>query len=91
MSIHIYNPFVNLFKNFKCCLYILENSLSSDVSFINVFSQSVTSRSIDNVFQRVEILHFSKVCYAKPLQLCPTLCDTIDGSPPGSPVPGPLL
>ena len=23
-----------------------------------------------------------------PLQLCPTLCDPIDGSPPGSPVPG---
>ena len=25
---------------------------------------------------------------AKSLQSCPTLCDTIDGSPPGSPVPG---
>ena len=25
---------------------------------------------------------------AKSLQLCPTLCDPIDGSPPGSPVPG---
>ena len=25
---------------------------------------------------------------AKPLQSCPTLCDPIDGSPPGSPVPG---
>ena len=25
---------------------------------------------------------------AKSLQLCPTLCDTTDGSPPGSPVPG---
>ena len=24
----------------------------------------------------------------KSLQLCPTLCDPIDGSPPGSPVPG---
>ena len=28
------------------------------------------------------------ICYAKSLQLCPTLCDPIDGSPPGSPVPG---
>ena len=27
-------------------------------------------------------------CYAKSLQLCPTLCDPIDSSPPGSPVPG---
>ena len=25
---------------------------------------------------------------AESLQLCPTLCDPIDGSPPGSPVPG---
>ena len=25
---------------------------------------------------------------AESLQLCPTLCNPIDGSPPGSPVPG---
>ena len=25
---------------------------------------------------------------AKSLQSCPTLCDPIDGGPPGSPVPG---
>ena len=24
---------------------------------------------------------------AKPLQSCPTLCDPIDSSPPGSPIP----
>ena len=32
-----------------------------------------------------------KVCAAaaaKSLQSCPTLCDPIDGSPPGSPIPG---
>ena len=28
------------------------------------------------------------LCYAKSLQSCPTLCDPIDSSPPGSPVPG---
>ena len=27
---------------------------------------------------------------AKSLQSCPTLCDPIDSSPPGSPVPGSL-
>ena len=32
----------------------------------------------------------SMQCYAKSLQLCPTLCDPIDGSPPGSSVPGSL-
>ena len=30
----------------------------------------------------------SMLCYAKSLQSCPTLCDPIDGSPPGSPIPG---
>ena len=27
-------------------------------------------------------------CTAKSLQSCPTLCNPIDGSPPGSPIPG---
>ena len=31
---------------------------------------------------------FCMLCYAKSLQPCLTLCDPIDGSPPGSPVPG---
>ena len=30
----------------------------------------------------------STTAAAKSLQSCPTLCDPIDGSPPGSPVPG---
>ena len=32
----------------------------------------------------------SPAAAAKLLQLCPTLCDPIDGNPPGSPVPGVL-
>ena len=31
---------------------------------------------------------FYPAAAAKSLQSCPTLCDPIDGSPPGSPVPG---
>jgi len=34
----------------------------------------------------LQILHAAAA--AKSLQSCPTLCDPIDGSPPGSPVPG---
>ena len=30
----------------------------------------------------------SAAAAAKSLQLCPNLCDPIDGSPPGSPIPG---
>ena len=33
-------------------------------------------------------VELSGAAAAKLLQSCPTLCDPIDGSPPGSPVPG---
>ena len=36
-----------------------------------------------------ELTHlFAAAAAAKSLQSCPTLCDPIDGSPPGSPIPG---
>ena len=31
---------------------------------------------------------FTTAAAAKSLQLCPTLCDPMDSSPPGSPIPG---
>ena len=34
------------------------------------------------------IYKYAAAAAAKSLQSCPTLCDPIDGSPPGSPVPG---
>ena len=43
--------------------------------------------------EREEGLRWSGYMYtaaavAKSLQSCPTLCDPINGSPPGSPIPG---
>ena len=50
--------------------------------------------------QRVEVakpsrkeevdLHSAAAAAAKSIQSCPTLCDPIDGSPPGSTLPGTL-
>ena len=37
------------------------------------------------------VLKYTAAATAKSLQSCPTLCDHIDGSPPGSSVPGILL
>ena len=34
------------------------------------------------------IIYAAVAAAAKSLQSCPTLCDPIDGNPPGSPVPG---
>ena len=35
-----------------------------------------------------EVVAAAAAAAVKSLQLCPTLCDSIDSSPPGSPVPG---
>ena len=34
------------------------------------------------------VVHYIPAAAAKSLQLCLTLCDPIDGSPQGSPIPG---
>ena len=36
----------------------------------------------------VNVIPFIGLAAAKSVQACPTLCNPIDGSPPGSPVPG---
>ena len=46
----------------------------------------VTSTAAMNIFVQVLVA----AAAAKSLQSCLTLCDPIDGSPPGSPVPGTL-
>ena len=56
-----------------------------NASYDGVVFYSLDSGSL---FQTLILLHFAAA--AKSLQLCPTLCDPIDCSPPGSPVPGVL-
>ena len=41
-----------------------------------------------HVLCSIRIVWMSHAAAAKSLQSCPTLCDPIDGSPPGSPIPG---
>ena len=42
----------------------------------------------DSFYYSIGIVVLSAAAAAKSLQSSPTLCDPIDGSPPGSPVPG---
>ena len=43
--------------------------------------------SLDSIISRVPT-NSAAAAAAKSLQSCPTLCDPIDGSPPGSTAPG---
>ena len=50
----------------------------------------ISSFNISFIKLRVvkEFVHDHMAAAAKSLQSCPTLWDPIDGSPPGSPIPG---
>ena len=51
------------------------------------YSASLVTREIN--IKTTMRYHFAPTAAAaKSLQSCPTLCNPIDGSPPGSPVPG---
>ena len=63
-------------------LRVLAVHSSSVVVFLFTYSCPFYS---NNVCPSIHTLHAAA---AKSLQLCLTLCDPIDGSPPGSPVPG---
>ena len=49
------------------------------VGRINIVKMTILSNTI---------YRFKAAAAAKSLQSCPTLCDPIDSSPPGSPIPG---
>ena len=61
-------------------------------SILAVFSNNVikmVSFHIQTPFTDETALNLkAAAATATLLQLCPTLCDPIDGSPPGSPIPG---
>ena len=59
----------------------------------NIPALIIFRHRLDKVFSNSEInnnlLFISETAAAaKSLKSCPTLCDRIEGSPPGSPVPG---
>ena len=61
---------------------ILCNKWLNSSLYINYFSDKIMG--MHSLFH----LAVAAATAAKSLQSCPTLCDPIDGSPPGSPVPG---
>ena len=85
---------VDVFLKFSCFF-----DDPTDVGNLISGSSSAFSKSSLNIWKfMVHILlkphldnfehYFATTVTAKLLQLCPTLCDPIDSSPPGSPIPG---
>ena len=74
--------------------YIVGSCLESDLrSTEHAWIQSIyLSTNVGSGIRTITGIHLNKVILsaaaAKSLQSCPTLCDPIDGSQPGSSVPG---
>ena len=75
---HVYSFPNCFFLWLNKCVIILSEPLSDPTR--HVFSSEPLSL--------VQCLSHNAAAAAKSLQSCPTLCDSRDGSPPGSPVPG---
>ena len=73
---------VDVFLEFSCFFYDTTN-VGNLISGSSAFSKSSF-----NIWKfSVHILLKPAAATAKSLQLCPTVCDPTDGSPPGSSVP----
>ena len=53
-----------------------------------IFHDEISNVAVQKVFPGAITEYIRLTATAKSLQLCPTLCHPIDGSPPGSPVLG---
>ena len=61
---------------------------SSNLGFNTMFSKSMFISNSAFKYCTINGLSAAAATAAKSLQSCPTLCNPIDGSPPGSPAPG---
>ena len=82
----LFHPLSHFFK------LLLHSSISSTLQtfFNSLHSQLLTFRAwlSQSPQSGLTCHHFFTAAAAKSLQSCPTLCDPIDGSPPGSPISG---
>ena len=75
-----------LYKNLKVSLILINTQKELDLVFHLLLRELIKAgKEIHHKFSSTFLV---TVAAAKSLQSCPTLCDPIDGSPPGSPVPG---
>ena len=83
---HIYTP--HFLYPFLHCFHVLAIVNNAVMSIRVPVSFQISAFGFLRCILAVELLGNMVAAAAKSLQSCPTLCDPIDGSPPGSPVPG---
>ena len=66
---------------------VLQKHLGSFQNVLSTRDQDLWHEGLESTCY-LSSLGESAAAAAKSLQSCPTLCDPIDGSPPGSPIPG---
>ena len=69
-------------------MYPVTKLWTSDLLHLIPWFTSLFGKNTSSVFLKKEYIIYAAAVAAKSLQSCPTLCDPIDGSPPGSPIPG---
>ena len=75
-------------KHVVCFYWIIFSSWSHLFKLLNI-SKDLTSDYLFIIYNKSDFYPiFQSTAAAKSLQSCLTLCDLIDGSPPGSSVPG---
>ena len=79
-AVLFYCPFDPKISLQNCSDFKLE--VSGHLAFTSNFQTGMS------LYVSVDFYVGAAAAAAKSLQSCPTLCDPIDGSPPGSPVPG---
>ena len=81
------------YQNLQSTLKIIWNQpiCSSIISEHNVPSHLSRKMNLKKETRATSSVGPDNTAAAKSLQSCPTLCNPIDGSPPGSPIPGILL
>ena len=57
-------------------------------SFFTLLIYSEAQSPYKSLLHSITMVLVGAAATAKSLKLCPTLCDPIDSSPPGSPIPG---
>ena len=62
--------------------------ISFRIDWFNLLAVQRTLKSLLQDHSSKASMWYVAAVAAKSLQSCPILCDPIDGSPPGSPVPG---